>query len=301
MLLDGVTVQWTISTQLSMRLTYPVAGKVGWAGVGFNAEGNGMVGGSLIVAYHTAAGDKVNEYYATAESQPGKRGTNRITGVSTNPIGDEMEFQFIRPLKVAGDNTYLELKNVTQSLLIAFNGADTPTSDTEFLQHTAASGNDFNLFDASPCPAFCGNKMATDPKACGARGTCKSANTCACRTGYSGSLCDTALFTCDGKNGTDPTVCNTRGDCSGLNTCTCTAPGYGGPSCAAPICWGKLSTDKAEVCTGRGSCFSPNVCICNAGFKGAQCESVMSSEGSTFSGFQLFVALTVLTIATFMF
>jgi hypothetical protein len=249
-----------------------------------------MISGSLLVSYQNT----ISEMYATAEAQPNVV-TTRMSNQQTSASGNERYVQFTRPF--TGPSPYFGIANTTQSLLLAWNDAVTPTTPTALTQHTAAFSNDMNFFDSYPCPNFCYQKMATDPKVCSSKGSCGATDSCTCLNGYTGPSCSNSLYTCAGLAGNDTNVCAGRGYCSGSNSCTCTTTGYAGANCDVAVCFSVLATSPT-VCNSRGTCVGPNTCTCNTGYQGDQCQTVITGGAASI---MISISLVVISMIAWLF
>lgn len=150
-------VYWNITPNgnLTMRVYFPLAGK-GWGAIGFNEKGKGMSGAYFVMGYHR---NQINEYEVFDYTQPKLWDKQYLFDTRTNILETDgkpayrfpttaLLMYFSRPVKVEND-TYFEIKNETQSLLIAFNDFQIPESNTSFMKHTNFYLHEINLFEQS--------------------------------------------------------------------------------------------------------------------------------------------------------
>lgn len=104
--------------------------------------------------------NEMNEYEAIDYTKPKLRNKQNLLekqSFTTNTNGKPayrnptttLWMYFTRPVKVENDTTYFEIKNETQSLLIAFNDYQIPVSNTSFEKHTIVYTQEINLFQPS--------------------------------------------------------------------------------------------------------------------------------------------------------
>lgn len=77
-------------------------------------------------------------------------------------------------------------------------------------------------------PHYCFGIFSDDPTVCSAKGDCVATDTCACRSGYYGTICN--MTACGSLPIDDPSVCLSRGTCIDSDVCTCRV-GYTGDNC----------------------------------------------------------------------
>ncbi|XP_065176906.1 tenascin-X-like isoform X14 [Sycon ciliatum] len=123
--------------------------------------------------------------------------------------------------------------------------------------------------------------------ACRNGGLCTSYGTCNCRSGYTGSYCQTrtcspacryggtctSYGTCNCRSGYTGTYCQTRtcspacrngGTCTSYGTCNCRS-GFSGSYCQTRTC--------SPACRNGGTCTSYGTCNCRSGFSGSYCQT----------------------------
>jgi hypothetical protein len=165
----------------------------------------------------------------------------------------------------------------------------TPSGSNTVPQHNSQSSQALNFFTSSSCAFNCFGKPSTDPTVCSGNGNCTFIDTCTCKSGFTGSQCETApIFTCFGKQSNDPKVCSGNGTCVATNICNC-INGHTGNQCQMePVfnCFGKQSNDP-KSCSGFGSCVGNNTCSCPQGFTGNECQNTPLNCRSFSSGHKL--------------
>nr|XP_022294631.1 notch homolog 2 N-terminal-like protein isoform X2 [Crassostrea virginica] len=85
-------------------------------------------------------------------------------------------------------------------------------------------------------------------------GFCIAPQTCSCRRGFQGSVCQTPNCR---------PLCENGGSCVAPDTCNC-KHGYTGPTCSNGIC--------DPTCLHGGVCVAPQLCKCRPGYYGRLCE-----------------------------
>eukprot|EP01080_Neovahlkampfia_damariscottae_P003782 gene3782-6943_t len=129
---------------------------------------------------------------------------------------------------------------------------------------TVSGTSQFENIDITGFSGYCNN-----------HGDCKTVggelDKCVCESGYSGTYCETPIYTCFEKahNATD--VCTAHGTCTKQDTCVC-INSWGGENCELPKCNGILS-NSSSVCSGHGTCTDVDVCTCNGGYTGGECQT----------------------------
>ncbi|XP_019489258.1 PREDICTED: von Willebrand factor D and EGF domain-containing protein, partial [Hipposideros armiger] len=107
--------------------------------------------------------------------------------------------------------------------------------------------------DGINCRAICRHP-------CGKDRECIAPNICKCKTGYTGSNCQTAV--CHPE-------CKSHGKCIKPNICEC-PPGHGGATCDEEDC--------SPACQHGGTCLAGNLCTCPYGFVGPRCETMVCNR-----------------------
>ena len=118
-----------------------------------------------------------------------------------------------------------------------------------------------NYYGYPSCTTFC--QASTT---CGGHGSCNTAGSCACNSGFAGSNCQYS----DALNCSSHGTVGVHGNCScntgftGTQCNQCTTDYYGYPTCT--YC------EASTTCNGHGSCNSDGSCTCDSGFVGPNCQ-----------------------------
>jgi hypothetical protein len=116
----------------------------GWIAVGFNSDGNSMIGASVVMAYGSS---NVNEYTASSFSRPTLSNQQRLKNTKIVTLDSKItQIQFERPITDSLDLSYFTLKNQNQVFLFAYNDQTLPTSNSVFSKHVKAENVSLNFF-----------------------------------------------------------------------------------------------------------------------------------------------------------
>ncbi|EFC46548.1 hypothetical protein NAEGRDRAFT_79129 [Naegleria gruberi] len=151
-----------------------------------------------------------------------------------------------------------------------------------------STGTEDLIYQGVNCASpTCYGILAESPNVCSGNGTCTFTNSCSCKSGHFGDLCD--AFKCFGNLANDTlNVCSGNGNCISPNVCSCNS-GFYGPNCDLIKCFDVLSNETSSVCSGHGICSSTDNCTCANGYLGSKCNQFecFGISNSVTSGLQL--------------